>query len=104
MTISRNAAFLLFGLSILFAAVHCHAQAKPPQTLNDWLNQELQAKINQRSNTKQTETPSQSSNSTSLVDQSSATDLISAALNLTGVNQNSGNGTTPQSFSVTASA
>jgi hypothetical protein len=81
-------------------AVYGQAQ---PQTLNDWLNQELQAKINQRSNSKQTETPSQSSNSTTLVDQSSATDLISAALNLTGINQNSGNNSTPQSVSVTAS-
>jgi hypothetical protein len=106
---NRYFASLLVGLSILFTVVPGQSQSQPQdvpkvKNLNDWLNQELQAKLNQRSNTKQTESPSQSGNSTSLVDQSSATDLISAALNLAGINQANGNGTTPQSFSVTASA
>ena len=50
----------------------------------------LQAKIDQTSNTKQTEAPSISENSTSLVDQSSASDLVGVALNLAGLSAKSG--------------
>jgi hypothetical protein len=75
-----------------------------PGSFNEWLNQQLVAKINQRSNTKQTETTSQSDASTSLVDQSSATDLISAALNLAGLSNSSSDSSTSTSPSVTASA
>lgn len=78
------------------------------QTLNDWLSKTIHAKvrarIDQRSNTKQTESPSQSTNSTSLVDQSSASDLLSTAINLAGLSNNStDNGSSPKSVSVTAS-
>jgi hypothetical protein len=79
------------------------------QTLNDWLSATIHAKvrarIDQRSNTKQTESPSQSTNSTSLVDQSSASDLLSTAINLVGLSNNStGDTSSPKSVSVTASA
>ena len=77
------------------------------QNLNDWLNARIngkvQAQIDQRSNAKQTEAPSQSSNSTSLVDQTSASDLVSMALSLAGVSGNSSDSSSPKSLSVTAS-
>jgi len=77
------------------------------QNLNDWLNARIngkvQAQIDQRSNAKQTEAPSQSSNSTSLVDQTSASDLVSMALSLAGMSGNSTDNTSPKSLSVTAS-
>jgi len=59
--------------------------ANPSTSLNASLNQALQAKIEQRDATKQTETPSVSSNSTSLVDTSSAGDLVNVGLNLAGL-------------------
>jgi hypothetical protein len=58
---------------------------KQSTSLNASLNQALQAKIEQRETTKQTETPSVSSNSTSLVDTSSAGDLVNVGLNLGGL-------------------
>src|SRR5438876_7379587 len=76
--------------------------------LNDWPNARItakvQAQIDQRSNAKQTEGPSQSPNSTSLVDQTSASDLVSMALSLAGVSGNSTDNSSPKSLSVTASA
>jgi hypothetical protein len=78
------------------------------QNLNDWLNTRIngkvQAQVDQRSNAKQTEAPSQGSNSTSLVDQTSASDLVSMALSLAGVSGNSTDNSSPKSLSVTASA
>lgn len=56
------------------------------EDLTEWLNRKIKeissARINQRSNTNQTESPAMSSNSTSLVDQSSVSDLVGVALNL----------------------
>ena len=60
---------------------------------NNWLNNRIeerikavaQARIDQNSNVNQTEAPSISDNSTSLVDQSSSSDLIGVALNLAGL-------------------
>ena len=65
----------------------------PPADFNNWLDNRIkdrikavaQARIDQRSNVNQTEAPSISDNSTSLVDQSSASDLIGVALNLSGL-------------------
>lgn len=66
----------------------------------------LKAKTDQTSGTKQTETPAISRNSTSLVDQSSAPDLIGVGLNLAGLSATSGSGDmdSPNSVSVTATA
>ncbi|HKQ52130.1 MAG TPA: hypothetical protein VJT74_07165 [Pyrinomonadaceae bacterium] len=58
---------------------------KAGKSLNDFLVEKIKSKVDQSSNTKQTESPSASSNSTSLVDQSSASDLIGVALNLSGL-------------------
>src|SRR5437667_735883 len=80
----------------------------PPQgstSLNANLNGRIKARIEQTDNTKQTETPSISSNSTSLVDQSSASDLIGVATNLAGLSATSNsNEKDVSSVSVTASA
>jgi len=82
----------------------------PPQTstsLNATLNARLRAKtrVEQTDNTKQTETPSMSASSTSLVDQSSASDLIGVATNLAGLSATSNsNQQSANSVSVTASA
>ncbi|HKS42804.1 MAG TPA: hypothetical protein VJX74_19485 [Blastocatellia bacterium] len=85
------------------AAAQCSNPA--PKDFETWINCKVEeaakARISQRENTKQTETPSVSQSSTSLVDQSSATDLISAALNLAGLRDNSG--AQQKSFSFTAS-
>jgi hypothetical protein len=54
-------------------------------SLNATLNAALRAKIQQRETTKQAETPSTSSNSTSLVDTSSAGDLVNVGLSLAGL-------------------
>lgn len=100
----RFAVTCLVGFTICCVA-QGQQNGNQTQSFSDWLNQQLVAKINQRSNTKQTEAPSQSSDSTSLVDQSSATDLVSAALNLAGVSSNATDtSSTPKSASVTASA
>ena len=88
------------------------SRAPLPQTLqagkslNDFLVAKIKAKIDQASNSKQTETPSVSNNSTALVDQSSASDLISMALNLSGLTfkSDSGDKQESDSMSVTASA
>src|SRR5207253_3109308 len=65
----------------------------PQEDFNNWLDNRInerikavaQAKIDQRSNVNQTEAPAITDNSTSLVDQSSASDLIGVALNLSGL-------------------
>ena len=78
--------------------------------LNDCINVRvksvLKAKTDQGNNTKQTETPSTSQNSTSLVDESSASDLIGVGLNLAGLKAASGsdNMADANSVSVTATA
>src|SRR2546427_18025 len=78
---------------------------KQSSSLNASLNQALQAKIAQRDTTKQTETPSVSSNSTSLVDTSSAGDLVNVGLNLAGLSAaTKDNSKDANSVSVTTSA
>ena len=57
-----------------------------------------------RENTRQTETPSISQNTTSLVDQSSASALIGVALNLSGLSAQSADMENADSVSVTATA
>jgi hypothetical protein len=82
-------------------------QGRPSTSLNATLNARIRAKVrvDQTDNTKQTETPSISSNTSSLVDQSSASDLIGIGVNLAGLSASSNdNGEEPSSVSVTASA
>lgn len=112
---------IMFTLTLLFCLT-CVGQSlaqdnAPPPTAEGanctkakgfaiWINckvyQAVETKINQREPTKQTETPSISESSTSLVDQSSGPDLIGAALNLVGFTDTPG-GTQQKSYSFTAS-
>jgi hypothetical protein len=79
---------------------------------NDWLSNRIderiksstQARIDQRSNVNQTEAPALSDSSTSLVDQSSASDLIGVALNLAGLTKSSNDSNEKTSAAVTATA
>jgi hypothetical protein len=77
------------------------------EDFQEWMNcrvdNAVKARINQRNPTKQSETPAISTGSTSLVDQSSASDLLNAALNLAGVDNNSDQ-PDRSSFSITVSA
>jgi hypothetical protein len=61
-----------------------------PQTLTQWVNCRVYgiaaARINQTGTSKQVETPSIATNTTSLVDQTEAPDLFGVALNLAGIN------------------
>jgi hypothetical protein len=103
----RTIAILFFLVSAQLVA---HAQGCPASTdLNDCINVRIRelvkAKTDQNSNTKQAETPSSSTNSTSLVDQSSASDLFGVGLNLAGLAANSNStDNQPNSVSVTTSA
>lgn len=72
--------------------------------LNDKVEEKSVALINQGSNANQTETPAASAASTSLVDQSSASDLVGVALNLSGLSGSTNNDQDVNSASVTASA
>lgn len=103
----RTFALLFFVLS---SHVLCHAQGcQASSDLNDCINARaralVKAKADQNSNTKQTETASASQNSTSLVDQSSASDLVGVGLNLAGLSATSqSKDTQPNSVSVTTTA
>ena len=79
---------------------------------NTWLNARIesrvkavsQARIDQRSNVNQIETPAIADNSSSLVDQSSASDLIGVGLNLAGLTTGTNNDKDKNSAAVTATA
>jgi hypothetical protein len=79
-----------------------------PKNYVEWINRQIDNKvsalINQGSNANQTETPSASSNSTSLVDQSSSSDLIGVGLNLAGLSGGDADGKDATSVSVTTTA
>ena len=84
---------------------------QPPASGSTSFNAELnaliraKARVDQTDNTKQTETPSIGANSTSLVDQSSASDLIGLATNFAGLSASSNdNQKETSSVSVTTSA
>ncbi len=80
----------------------------PSQSFNAWLNERIQsiisARLDLREKTRQTETPSVSQNTTSLVDQSSASSLIGVGLNLAGLTATSNDPNEANSVSVTATA
>jgi len=72
--------------------------------LNNRVKEAARAKIQQRENTKQAETPSISGSSASLVDTSSAGDLVNVGLSLAGLSGTNNNSTNSNSVSVTTSA
>ena len=99
------------------AATAPTANAQPaspaqPDDFNNWLNARIeqrikaatQARIDQRSNVNQTESPAIADNSTSLVDQSSASDLVGLGLNLAGLTKDNNNSNDKTSATVTATA
>ncbi|HEX3248305.1 MAG TPA: hypothetical protein VHS05_02670 [Pyrinomonadaceae bacterium] len=84
-------------------------QAQAGLSLNDQINARIRAKaenrVEQTDNTKQTDVPSASETSGSLVDQSSASDLIGLAANFAGLSASTnGDEPDPSSISVTTSA
>src|SRR6267378_4692341 len=87
---------IIFTIATVFCSVGaCFAQS--PTTFNDWLNQRVQAALdaakvqeNGKGSSRQKETPSTDDRSTSLVDQSSATDFLSTALQLIPVSNING--------------
>src|SRR5262245_56873227 len=103
----KTIAVVFVLVSIQFAARGQSCSTSPDLTscVNARIVELVKAKADQNSNTKQAETPSSSSNSTSLVDQSSASDLVGVGMNLAGLTGNS-NSTDkdPTSVSVTTSA
>src|SRR5437879_5196872 len=76
----------------------CSRSLPYPDWLNCKLAQVVQARLNQNGSNKQTDTPSVSANSNTLVDQSSAGDLVGMALNLGGLTSksNTANATSPR--------
>lgn len=105
-TLSRCLTLVLL-LMVPLATPSVWAQA-PPEDLPLYLNRRVKevaaSRMNQRSNTNQTEAPSMSGNSTSLVDQSSVSDLIGVALNLAELSGASVNDQETTSASVTVTA
>jgi hypothetical protein len=97
---------LFFVLS--FPVVVSAQQSQPPQSFNAWLNERIQsvvsAKLDLRENTRQTETPAMSANTTSLVDQSSVSALFGLALNLAGLSATSNDMMEATSVAITTSA
>ncbi len=95
-----------------FAPLASATTAQGVDDFNNWLSNRIderiranaQAKIDQRSNVNQTEAPAIGDNSTSLVDQSSASDLIGLALNLSGLANGNNNSQDKNSAAVTATA
>jgi hypothetical protein len=94
-------------LSVEAASISVPVQAG--LSLNDTINARIKAKaenrVEQTDNTKQTDVPSASESSGSLVDQSSASDLIGLGLNFAGLSASTnGDQPDPSSVSVTTSA
>jgi len=79
-----------------------------PEPFTLWLNERIEEKtvalINQGSNANQTESPAASESSTSLVDQSSASDLVGVALNLAGLSGGTDDKKDANTATVTVSA
>ncbi|HEV2177888.1 MAG TPA: hypothetical protein VGW33_11920 [Terriglobia bacterium] len=97
--------FLLLAAGSNGAAAECQDAKSLDAYINCRIVEIAKATITQSTGAKQAETPSISADSTSLVDQSSASDLFAVALNLAGANANSsGLGVTPASVSASAYA
>lgn len=97
----------VLGAIFLFS-LPAEGQSAEDESLATWLNKKIegavQARLDQRSNTNQTEAPSQSANSTSLVDQTSASDLVGIGLHLADLSASNRDNTDATSASATASA
>jgi len=98
---------------VVFAGLTAHAQVRTtncvsPTDFADWINcrydEIAAARINQRGNTQQVELPSIAENTTSLVDQSAAPDVMGLALDLAGLNNNSESGKTAMAATFSAYA
>jgi hypothetical protein len=103
----RTIAIVLFLVSVQLAAHAQGCSTSPDLTtcVNTRIVELVKAGTDKNSNTKQTEPPSSSGNSSSLVDQSSASDLVGVGLNLAGLTANSNStDNEPHSVSVTTSA
>jgi hypothetical protein len=99
---------LIIALTIVFSSP-CFAQDCPAvqKSFDTWRECEIRNVanliINQRERSRQVETPSIAGNTTSLVDQTSAPDLLGLGLNLVGLNSKGENTATGLSPSVTTS-
>ena len=111
----RSTWLVYFSAVILFAfaAVSVSAQVRStncvsPTDFTAWINcrydEIAAARISQRGNTQQVELPSIAENTTSLVDQSSAPDLMGLALDLAGLNKGSDSGKTGMAVTFSAYA
>ncbi len=97
--------FVLVSIQFAVRGQGCSTSPDLTSCVNARIVELVKAKADQNSNTKQAETPSSSSNSTSLVDQSSASDLVGVGMNLAGLTGNSNSADNePTSVSVTTSA
>jgi hypothetical protein len=76
--------------TILFGQTNCESKPNFDSWLNCRVSALVVAKMNQRGNTQQAETPSLAGSSTSLVDQSAAPDLGAIAMNLLSPGSRSG--------------
>jgi len=102
--------FLLLALLFAAAATPCHAD--DPQAvekdfktwLNDTIVNEVKLAVSTRSNANQSEAPSLGGNTSSLVDTSSASDLIGMALNIAGLTSSSESDTASDTTTATATA
>lgn len=96
----------LESLVVAPASVNVSTQTGNPSTsLNATLNEAIRAKIQQRETTKQAEPPSASSGSSTLVDTSSAGDLVNVGLGLAGLRGGTNDPSkTTNAVSVTTSA
>lgn len=108
---------LLFLLLVLTTVAPALAQSAakdkaaceaPPKTFDVWLDcrviEVATPIVNQREPSKQVEMPSIADNTTSLVDQTAAPDLVGLALNLAGLNSNDSGNDSGASGSITFSA
>lgn len=95
-----------WALALLLVPASVWADCNKPETLAEWTHCRIQdvlaPRLNAKSNTNQVEAPS-GTNTTALVDQSTATDLFGAALNLAALATKSPGGNA-SSFSGVASA
>lgn len=102
---SISALMLILSANGPASAQDCKALTDLTSCVNAKIKSVVKARIDQTSNSKQVEPPSISSNTTSLVDQSSASDLIGVGLNLAGLSASSmSDDMQPSSVSVTTSA
>ena len=106
----RFSALILF---VAFAGLSASSQVRTskcvsPADFTAWMNcrydEIAAARISQRGNTQQVEMPSIADNTTSLVDQSSAPDLMGLALDLAGLNKDSDSGKTAMAATFSAYA